>query len=437
MALCPLRGRVTVASIASGQAPLHPAIRYNVGSRFPKFVETTAADRLFMPDRRFILLTFDGLACSSLGCYGSSWSLTPGINHLAANGTTWHRHVATHDQPWTVFQRWLAEPATTQWARRQRELGTVELLTDDGQFANSLSEPSKSVFDALTAVAVSDTDSSDHAADDLDRTRLGQLVAAVSDRMLDPAPWGALWLHSSFLTRCWDAPRSLIPDQFVEEPSLEPIDPADESLEKAQVQVHETAPQWFDQVVVPRVEIDQRFDPDQLTAWMQTYSCQTRLIDVLLSVLQDQAASLDEPIVWVIAGTSGFSFGQNGWIGHACGPLRSEQIRLPLIISDGSQAIHVPQITDSDSMPSLLLRCGRGKALVTPEQLASDARDEYAPAVRTRSDRCRQAITTPQWYAVVDRDDRRGLYSKPDDLYDANDISRLSPQVMERLIELA
>ena len=62
-------------------------------------------------------------------------------------------------------------------------------------------------------------------------------------------------------------------------------------------------------------------DPDLLFAWMNRYANQVNTIDAsidwLLEALPDRRATL------MLAGSSSFALGENGWIGHHCGPLRS------------------------------------------------------------------------------------------------------------------
>ncbi len=74
---------------------------------------------------------------------------------------------------------------------------------------------------------------------------------------------------------------------------------------------------------------------------MQTYGCQVRLVDRMVTLLLQAIQSSEVETTFVLMGTSGFQLGQNGWIGHRAGPLRSPEIHVPSDGSSGKTGIRI------------------------------------------------------------------------------------------------
>ena len=397
-----------------------------------------------------IILTLEGFVPSSLGCYGSSWNESPMIDRLASEGCLWDRMIAHDDDPTEVFRRWAGRDSLDRF----RTAGSVELITDDARLDTD------SVRDSFDLVEVFDSDLAsvgDRPAASIEETQLAQLVVLAIDRLRDPEPIGVLWIHSRFLTQRWDAPRDLVgadDDRGAEDEPL--AEDASDGLMVENESPHYDAPAeiplMFDDLVPPDLTIDEETHPDVVTSWMRTYACQIRLIDELLGILMQSA--LDRNPNWMIAGTSGFALGQNGVIGHRVGPLRSCDVRLPMVIRSAStdapvHSLRIPQLTDSTKLPELLGRIFEHAAPIVTDESWSAGEQEYEPAVVTRSSRCVSAVQTPRWFFVTDdvygpgdelevhpsgRQTR--LFLKPDDLDDVNDISRLRTDVVNALLAI-
>jgi hypothetical protein len=388
-----------------------------------------------------------------LSCYGSSWNATETIDRVASRGAVWDRLIATSDRPIDVLSEWLMPPASHRWQDRYRDVGSVELFTDEpGVFDRGLGE----AMDAATLIEPQDlSTSADDATDDagstsvsqlepsavtesghLEETRFGRLVAAALDRLRQGEPWGALWLHSGCLRRAWDAPRSLFPTEELEEEWEADIDEAQSGeagvtgSEASIGSPPEEVPAIFDQREPPCFQLDDAAHPDLVMSWMRTYGCQVRLVDLLLRLLTTAVESVDPTVV--VLGTSGMALGQSRWIGHRCGPVRSTQIRLPVIMGRGAP-VRSGRLTPSSAVAERLARLADpDPVLISPgEWTGSDG--EFNAVVETRSDRARRVINTGKWFCV--RDDRgdASLFLKPDDVDDVNDVSRLRGDVLEQL----
>lgn len=338
------------------------------------------------------------------------------MDALASQSAVWDRWIATSDQPIEVLRpAWEA----TAWAQAYRQHGTVELFSDVPDLLSGV----EACFDAVTSVP---TNGSDSLAADLVDTQLGQLIAAAIERDAAEEPWSVLWLHSGFLTRCWDAPRDLFPidehehlDAFAEDDQHEPetSKPASDAL-----------PLIFDDVCPPHLQLDSDVHPDLINSWMRTYGCQVRLVDLLLEVLLQTFAEYDPQVV--LMGTSGFQLGQNGWIGSQAGPLRNPEIRLPLLISDCGP-LRFPQLTSTDTLVNLFEELSRGK-LATARWVADVTTQE---SVETKSERAQRALSTPSWFVVRDEDASEHLFLKPDDVEDFNDVARIRTDVVTQFLD--
>ena len=383
----------------------------------------TFLSRRTLSERKLIVLTFEGLVTSALGCYGSSWNSTPAVDRLASLGCVWDRWIAPSDDPREVFKRWMqTETGGEDWLHPWRHRGRTDLITDDPSlielgFANGFDD--SCLIQQLDPLA-------DRPAEEIEATQLGQMVATAIDRSSRSPPWSLLWLHSRFLTQRWDAPRlmddlgeeSVVPNEDVE---LLQFEPTDELV---------SIPPVFEQVTPPQLRIEETSHPDLITSWMTTYGCQIQLIDDLIGVML-QAMDGQDTVV-VLASTSGFSLGQNGWIGHRAGPLRSCHARLPLIIScDGP--LRSMRLSSTDCLPELIRQLADpSRPLIDPDQwIQTDA--EFEPRIVTQGDG-RYAVTTPNWFLVC-ADQQQELFLKPDDVEDANNVSRLRTEVVNRIVD--
>ncbi len=340
--------------------------------------------------------------------------------------------MATNDRPSAVLAQWTNPHA--EWARQLRStIGPVELITD--LQPEGLHE---TCFDEIHSLPTVASTHDALPAEDIVETQFGQLIAAALERVAINRPWGAIWLHSRFLTRCWDAPRdlSLLEEDRNEGPDQEQ-DGQDESMEnKTESSALEMDGEMlmpplslFESTQPPQIELSEQGHPDLVTAWMNTYGSQVRLVDLLLDILL-QTIEAESPAVMLV-GTSGFRLGQGGHVGHRSGPLRSPDIRLPLIVNRGGP-LHVPQLTASPKVTSVLSVLSDPGGSLCPPDTWSVSSKETLP-IEIDSDRARVAVSNADWFYVQDADLSEHLFLKPDDSEDFNDIGRLRADVIEML----
>ncbi len=385
------------------------------------------ANGIAMSDRPLIVLSLEGLATSAVSCYGSSWNSTPAIDEIAASGCVWDRWIASNDQPLEVLKQWLSPvpSAPGDWLPRWESRGSVELITDDPRIID------QGIDARFHQTLLVESDESSEAASEIAETQLGRLIASAIERDADQ-DWGVLWIHSRFLSERWDAPRDLFP--------LEETEPDDSPSEEVELlgegETDPTAgdleqlPLIFEAVCPPQIELGDQPHCDLASTWMRTYGCQIRLLDALIDILL-QSLRRDDPQV-VLAGTSGLSLGQNGWIGHSSGPLRSCDLRLPLVVSHRGP-IRSPLLTASDTFAQILDSLASDREpLIQPNQWCRGG-GEFDPRVVTESTRAKKVVTTSRWSFIRDLDSTNHLYLKPDDVEDANDVGRLRSDVIDEI----
>lgn len=406
-----------------------------------------------------LLLTFEGFSPAALSGYGSSWNRTESIDAVSSVGTTWDRVMTPVTDPLAQLDRWLACD--------QFPAGQMAVVTDDERLGKL---PSSNSIGELLLIP---QPGGDRVADSMEDTTLAALVAIAAEQLPDNPH---VWLHSRFLTQRWDAPRELFPVDQIDEPDLAPLD-ASESLalelghgdigaadEHAVMQA--ILPDWQP----PHFPRQPHDDPDLVMAWMRTYGCQIRLIDALFGLLRSVAAEAGHDAI-VLSGTSGFSLGQNGAIGHRAGPLRSCHLHVPLIaaaLNAGSSetdaneglsgmGIRSQQVTSADRLPAIINAIVKepNRSPVGPELWAVPNEHELESAkendtVVTRHHQKNVAITTQDWFYVqdsvqADSDHPTGdedadavghLFLKPDDLCDVNDVARLKAGTARQLYGL-
>lgn len=409
-----------------------------------------------MPDR-WVVVSLDGLAAAALSGYGSSWNDTPAMDRMAAYGTVWDRLIVPSDDSIQVLKNFWSQSVGAQpWLSACQESGRVELFLNSGVQAIQLAQLAGALgFDQCTLVeAIPEGSTELPESEEVEETALAKLLLPVLERLGDTVAenskdWSVLWVHSDTLTRCWDAPRSLFPIDDEEDFDEAPVDQIDWSLEDFEqdsapgsgqdVNEPTTAkpPPLFSGTLVPYFAIPPAAHPDLVTSWMQTYGCQVRLLDRLLELLLDVIEPADGNIGLAVIGISGFSLGQNGWIGHRAGAIRSPQIHVPAILWDGQGlGIRVSGIRAVAEVAPWLRPIRDPQQAIRPEP-ADWANEELSrlSAIRTDSLRADCVLTTNEWFFVREAN-RSSLFLKPDDRDDSNDIADRCREVVDELESL-
>lgn len=376
------------------------------------------------------MITLAGLTPAAISCFGSSWNRTPAIDNLAADGVCWDRVVCHTTESNQIWLNWFQQTVTADTDSRHIVItDDIDLarLVRDGDFASRcevIEQPIRSATDASPAESI-------------DQSHVASLFRTATDRLNVDTPAATVWLHSRFLLDCWDAPRELFPiDDVIEDDFDEPGDEVGDAID---AEAEPACLSIFDTVIPPTHKITKSDDIDLAMAWMRTYGCQVRLIDHLLDDLIEVCEQADVPII--LAGTSGFALGQNGFIGHAAGPIRSCHIGVPVVTNRGGP-LRIRQVMGTDQFAPAIVEIGSNRddwlkpqTWATTNQTTSTG-DEIQPLITTATDQAKQCVHTADWFYVRDLNDDDALFLKPDDLHDANNVKRLKPGVVDAFREL-
>jgi hypothetical protein len=386
-----------------------------------------------------LIFTLEGFTPAAISAYGSSWNRTPAIDRLAAEGTTWNRAITPVTDPLEQWDRWANQLVQSPQANR------IVVITDDPRL---LERDSAAVFEELVLLENEPDYEVVSETIDIEDTSIGRLTAVAADRL---AQGDSVWLHTRFLTHCWDAPRELSDDAIADEPSFYDEETGEDLPVEELGDDHAPVPFIVESATPPDHSLTAEDDPDWITTWMRTYACQIKLVDAMIDIL---GSVLDPDETIVLSGTSGFALGQNGSIGHRTGPWRSCHLHVPLVCSGGS-GLRSRSVASADEVAAVIaerLVNPNGDLLpahwfasenVVDTPKAESKPDESLPSnasspssagrVITQHRNAPIAITTNNWFYVLSDDrslpseseEQCHLYLKPDDVDDFNNVVRL------------
>jgi arylsulfatase A-like enzyme len=197
--------------------------------------------------------------------------------------------------------------------------------------------------------------------------------------------------------------------------------------------------------------------PEELTYWRDRYADQVEALDCGLELFVESLAAmqqLDDTLL-ILAGCRGFPLGEHGRLGLVDQSLFEELVHIPLMIrapGGFGRAQRTSQlVADIDLAATVAEACGLddgrgafgdGRSLIP--LLRGDAAG-LRDALFFQSSDGDRAVRTADWYLRLPRssaanppstsDAQPELYSKPDDRWDANEISGLCADVAAELVE--
>ena len=411
-----------------------------------------------------IVLVIDRLNAGFLGPYGNTWVETPCFNQLAAESALFEFALSDSPDLPTVYRSLWSGLHAMSGHRDVRGLAATAsaagihtvLITDDEQVAT---HPWADGFQEKIAVPAPPVV---EAAAEIGQTQLARLLATAIDWLQATSASSAapdcpflLWIHSCGMQGPWDAPFEFR-EQFADEDDPAPPD-----------------------FVAPPVRwvLDDE-DPDRLLGVQHAYAGQISLLDSCLEVFLEacQARPEDKQPLLLLTSPRGYPLGEHRRIGPVDEAIYGEHLHVPCLIRypDGSHALvrcH-ELVQPSDLFATLLdwfALAGASEAGKELGPLPCDERDsrcsldacsEPAPSSPFRgganwgqslaklldgqacSDRaaavsgsCR-ALRTPAWFLHCDADSECGLFAKPDDRWEANEVSDRCRDLLPGLIAL-
>ncbi len=408
----------------------------------------TAANQL---NKQIVVVSVDGLCAAHLGPYGNTWTHTNSLDELASHSILFENFIVDSldgKENLTSFLTGthLLERSDDGRSDDGRPFSVAEMFRESGIASTFLTDAEGLAdseliedFDEQLIVEADDLAVEDGAevpakqhAQDIEETELAKFFSVAADQVRNQEPNSLLWIHSKGLLGKWDGPLALR-QQFADEEDPDP-------------------PEIFD---VPAMEVDDQTDPDDLTGATFCYAGQVVLLDFCIGALMEALQERGENCLLVFTSTSGFSLGEHGWIG-APRKLNGETIQVPLLVSypqqqshfrihDFTQPRHLKGILESWIQPEEEVETASVSSNPKSSDPASDSQSPcpanqpsllsyHAPFEKRNIAICKtdseMLVRTPVWsYSKDESGDSsvhasaQTLYAKPDDYWEANELS--------------
>jgi hypothetical protein len=361
-----------------------------------------------------VVLVIDRLGAAWLGPYGNTWLGTPNFNRLATQSVLFETAIAaTPDLPeayrgfWTG--RHVLEPKPSAEATLplpSAKDGLATFVTDD----ESLSKHDLAAgFSEIHFLRPTKIDKSAKSVEDTDLYSFFEVACELVAAKERPS---FIWFHSRGMSGPWDAPVDMR-FHFADEDDPEP--PA------------------F--VAPPEKLLDAAFDPDEVLGFVQAYAAQVQIADICLGMLTDvlQNHPLAADTLFVVTSPRGYPLGEHRRIGLCDRALYGELLHLPLLIQfpGGERQMSRSQRIVQPHQVLELLRGGAGARLL---EWMNEPQKGHSVAVAISDNQ--RAIRTPAWFlreSLQDEQPTFELFAKPDDRFEANEISSRCDDVVQLL----
>lgn len=385
-----------------------------------------------------LICVVDRWGTSWLGPYGNTWVETPAVNQLATESVLFENAIADSLELTTTYQSyWTGSHASCNASVDAVHLidvltnqGTqTVLVTDEPQVAH---HPLASCFRERVEVPVTNADSQ---ATDIHDTGLANLFSAALATLSELSPPFLLWIHARGMAAPWDAPQAYR-EEFTAEDDPLPLE--------------------F--TTVPAELLTEDYDPDDILGIIHAYAGQISLLDECLAGL---VSALDErneiPLLTLLTSPRGFPLGEHRIVGDAAPALYSETANIPFLLrrpAGNGGLRRVQRFVQPSDVMSTLTDWFQTAHTPIPSfsrsalQLADNAmgpRDQRALTIhhdeylfRTPAWQCKSTVTiNPSEELNAPDQHRAELYAKPDDRYEANDVSDRCPDILTAMEQAA
>lgn len=418
-----------------------------------------------------IVVTFDHLALSLLGCYGNSWVETPSFNRLAARSTVFEQHFAEHlgstannHAWWTGVNQLLRNPAELQktqpFTETLRAAGIqTHLITEADASLGMQTSPG---FDECVTVN-GETATEVPPKSGTSRREFNALVDSAAEFLQRDPPNEAeragrlLWLKSAGVPRPW----RLAPSPFL----AMYLDDEGEHLGLRKRRLNQRLQQinkmlWPDERDSDHTHTPRSPTLDDWQTAMDVYAGYVSYLDEQLGTLLDvvETTTRNQPCLLIVTAAEGDCFGEREIVPTQIPAELSEgTIHTPMIIciygADGAgqrnqdltQSIDVvPTLLDWFGVPPADHRSYDGRSLLPMVLRRETSAREYIVLGSSNGGR---SIRSRDFYLVqnpADEDNpfspRTHLYRKPEDLWEISDQHNQVPgevEVLESQLEAA
>ena len=375
-----------------------------------------------------IVLVIDRLNAGFLGPYGNTWVETPCFNRLAAESALFEFALSNSPDLPTVYRSmWsglhaMCDPRSIPGLAEVAAAADIHtvLITDEDQVAT---HPLAGGFHEQIMVPAPPITA---ASGEIGDTQLAQLFGSAiswlhtaSVRPSSSRRPFLLWIHSRGMQAPWDAP-SEFRHSFAD--------------------VEDPSPPDFVEPPIRWLLKDE--DPDHVLGIQHGYAGQISLLDACLEVFLEalQIEGADHESLLLLTSPRGYPLGEHGRIGPVDQTLYGEHLHVPCLIRyperrDAMTRCH--QLVQPSDLYATLLdwwtlprpsNSHWGQSLT--HLLSGVVRSDRACAV---SDTCR-ALRTPAWYLLCQGNLQPELFAKPDDRWEANEVSDRCREVLPELV---
>jgi arylsulfatase A-like enzyme len=387
-----------------------------------------------MSQRSALVVVVDGLRASALGAYGNATYPTPALDELAAGSILFDWCYAPTNELAGVYQAlWHATHSGRVMAAVAAEASLPRVFRQAG-YATTLiaDEPSIVNFaaaefgDCVLCAQNTDAGASSSHCDDVSKTAMNRLFAAASHSIAAGTKETArlVWIHARGMYGVWDAPVEL------QQVLLDEGEPAP---------VHAAAP--------PDFLLGDADDPDVGFRYACAYAAQVMVLDSCWDMLMDALRSAPNGGDWlvILLGARGFPLGEHRRIGGSDGRLFVEQLHVPWLVylpngrgrlSRSTQLVShfdvPPTLVDWMDQLSVDFSTADGASVLAA---ASSSRVEWRDALIAISREGSCALRTQEWCLrqAAGGSEAGELYVRPDDRWEANDVAKLCPNVVDKL----
>ncbi len=377
---------------------------------------------------KIVVLAVDGLRAAALGAYGAAWCETPALDQLASESFLCDQFflptptlAGAYEGFWQGRHPLEAScGARPSLARLLREAGIRStLLTDESQLAALFGADD---FDDLVQLP---TPQAAQPVESLEETHLARIfstaIEALAQIERDEADQPSLlWVHARGMAGPWDAP-----------------------LELRQSLVDEEDPPPPQTAEAPRIRLPPDHDPDEVLGWTYAYTGQVMALDACVAALLDHlhGSTLGQETLLVLVGAGGFPLGEHRQIGPVEESLYGEQLHVPCLLrfpDERGKLARTGALAEPGDLPATLLDWLRQEVPFPAARRLMPLIEGTTDAVRDRiacvTTSGRRALRTDSWHAIFSPDgERTELYVKPDDRWEANEVSVRLPEIAAEL----
>jgi len=392
-----------------------------------------------MPKSNILVVAVDGLRASALGAYGNTSVSTPALDQFAAESFVldWcyapsNNLTANYRALWQSLHPARDASSADSAPSLPRILGAqryeTTLITDEPALSSIADASNFTHREQLPDAFLEDTTLA--RAGEVSQTSLARLFASAceiveADTSDQPR---LLWLHSRGMYGPWDAPLAL-----------------QQSL------IDEDDPPAIESVTPPNLVITDSDNPDAIFRYSAAYAAQTMVLDACWMGLMESVAKAHANVPWLVMllGTRGFPLGEHQRIGGVDARLYGEQLHVPWILKlpdgSGTLARSGQLVTHMDLLPTIaqVIDSSNEDSESRPDgmsilNLVHAARPAWREQLIFIGEGGERSIRTPEWslrqVAAEDGNDTRSeLFVRPDDRWEANDVMKLCPDVVDSL----